>query len=45
MAALARIDTVTNEHGQLWMYHCWQQWLKAQSWDELRAATEPPERL
>lgn len=42
---LARIDTITNEHGQLWLYHCWQQWLQAETWDDLRAATEPPERL
>ena len=40
---LARIDGVTSEHGQLWTYHSWAHWLKAGSWDDLRAATEPPD--
>ncbi len=42
---LARIDTVTNEHPQLWLYHCWQQWLRGGTWEELRNATEPPDRI
>jgi 3-phenylpropionate/trans-cinnamate dioxygenase alpha subunit len=40
---LARIDTVTNEHGQLWTYHAWAQWLKGLGWDELHDATTPPD--
>ncbi|HEY6429052.1 MAG TPA: Rieske 2Fe-2S domain-containing protein [Acidimicrobiales bacterium] len=40
---LARIDGVTSEHGQLWTYHSWAQWLKGLDWDDLRAATEPPD--
>ncbi len=42
---ISRIDTETNEHSQLWLYNAWQQWMKDLTWDELRAATEPPERL
>lgn len=42
---LARIEGLTNEHGQLWTYHAWAQWLKGLGWDDLRAATEPPEVL
>ena len=42
---LARIATVTNEHGQLWTYHAWAQWVKGASWDELRQATEPPDLI
>lgn len=40
---LARVDGLTSEHGQLWTYHAWAQWLKGLGWDELRAATEPPD--
>lgn len=40
-----RIDSVTNEHAQLWLYECWKIWMKAPSWSDLRTATEPPERL
>jgi len=42
---LARIEGLTNEHGQLWTYHAWAQWMKGLSWPELAAATEPPEYL
>ena len=42
---LARIDTTTNEHAQLWTYHSWAQWLKGTSWDELRQATTPGDCL
>jgi 3-phenylpropionate/trans-cinnamate dioxygenase alpha subunit len=38
---LARIETTTNEHGQLWTYHSWAQWMKGLAWDELAAATTP----
>jgi 3-phenylpropionate/trans-cinnamate dioxygenase alpha subunit len=31
----SRIETVVNEHGQFWTYRCWQEWMQADSWDEL----------
>jgi nitrite reductase/ring-hydroxylating ferredoxin subunit len=40
---LARVEGVTSEHGQLWTYHSWAQWMKGLSWDELRKATTPGE--
>lgn len=40
---LARIEDTTTEHGQLWTYYSWAQWMKELSWDELRAATSPPD--
>lgn len=42
---LARIEGLTSEHGQLWTYHAWAQWMKGTSWDALRAATTPGEIL
>lgn len=30
------IETRVNEHAQRWHYRCWTDWLKAQSWDELK---------
>ena len=38
---LARVEGLTSEHGQLWTYHSWAQWMKGLSWDELRKATTP----
>jgi 3-phenylpropionate/trans-cinnamate dioxygenase alpha subunit len=38
---LSRIEGLTSEHAQLWMYYSWAQWLKALSWDELKKATTP----
>jgi len=32
-----RIETVVNEHGQLWTYRSWQDWMQAESWQELIA--------
>jgi phenylpropionate dioxygenase-like ring-hydroxylating dioxygenase large terminal subunit len=29
------IRTVVNEHGQRWTYRSWQEWMQAESWDEL----------
>jgi 3-phenylpropionate/trans-cinnamate dioxygenase alpha subunit len=40
---LARVEGLTNEHGQLWTYHSWAQWMKGGSWDDLRKATTPGE--
>ena len=42
---LARIEGSTNEHGQLWTYHAWAQWMKGAPWNELRAATTPGDRI
>jgi phenylpropionate dioxygenase-like ring-hydroxylating dioxygenase large terminal subunit len=42
---LARIEGTTSEHGQLWTYHAWAQWMRGLSWNELRAATEPGDIL
>jgi phenylpropionate dioxygenase-like ring-hydroxylating dioxygenase large terminal subunit len=37
------IETVVNEHGQRWTYQCWQEWMRAASWEELRAIhSQPP---
>jgi 3-phenylpropionate/trans-cinnamate dioxygenase alpha subunit len=40
---LARIETLTNEHGQLWTYYAWSQWMKGLGWDDLRVVTTPPD--
>jgi len=40
---LARIEGTSNEHGQLWLYHSWAQWMKGLDWDGLRKATVPPD--
>lgn len=43
---LARIESYTNEHAQLWFYLAWAQWLAGGAdWDSLRARTTPGERL
>jgi 3-phenylpropionate/trans-cinnamate dioxygenase alpha subunit len=42
---LARIETTTNEHAQLWTYSAWAQWMKGLSWDELRRATTPGDSI
>ena len=31
-----RIDSLTNEHAQLWMYRCWAEYMDAPSWKHLR---------
>ena len=31
------IDTAINEHGQLWTYQAWAQWMDASNWAELKA--------
>ena len=40
---LARIETTTNEHAQLWTYYAWAQWMKGLDWDELKKRTSPPD--
>jgi nitrite reductase/ring-hydroxylating ferredoxin subunit len=42
---IARIETTTNEHAQLWTYYSWAQWMKGLDWDALRIATTPPDVL
>lgn len=42
---LARIETTTNEHAQLWTYHSWAQWMKGLDWAELREATTPGDSI
>jgi hypothetical protein len=37
-----RIDTLTNENAQLWMYRVWAEFMAAESWPELRATIEQP---
>ena len=31
-----RINSVTNEHAQLWLYRCWAEYMDAESWPALR---------
>ena len=40
---LSRIEGLTGEHGQLWTYHSWAQWMKGLGWDELIKVTTPGE--
>jgi hypothetical protein len=42
---LARIEGNTSEHAQLWTYQAWSHWMRALSWDSLRAVTLPPDVL
>ena len=36
------IEDLVNEHAQLWLYHCWAEFMDAASWPELRAAHTQP---
>ena len=38
----SRIETVVNEHGQRWTYQSWQEWMLAETWQELMANHSPP---
>jgi phenylpropionate dioxygenase-like ring-hydroxylating dioxygenase large terminal subunit len=38
----SRIETVVNEHGQRWTYQSWQEWMLAESWQELMANHSMP---
>jgi 3-phenylpropionate/trans-cinnamate dioxygenase alpha subunit len=42
---LARIEGTTSEHGQLWTYHAWAQYMSGASWDEIKTATSPGDYL
>ena len=37
----SRIETVVNEHGQRWTYQSWQEWMQAETWQELMATHSP----
>jgi phenylpropionate dioxygenase-like ring-hydroxylating dioxygenase large terminal subunit len=37
-----RIDTLTNEHAQLWMYGCWAEFMDAEDWPALRSNHSEP---
>jgi phenylpropionate dioxygenase-like ring-hydroxylating dioxygenase large terminal subunit len=40
------IETLTNEHGQMWHYRAWREWMAADSWETLRANhTRMPDRI
>ncbi|WP_319458116.1 MULTISPECIES: aromatic ring-hydroxylating oxygenase subunit alpha [unclassified Mycobacterium] len=39
------IQASINEHGQLWNYHAWQQWMSGADWSEMRELTTPPDVL
>jgi phenylpropionate dioxygenase-like ring-hydroxylating dioxygenase large terminal subunit len=41
-ASPPRIDTLTNEHAQFWMYRVWAEFMAAGSWPELRASAQEP---
>lgn len=41
-ASPPRVDTLTNEHAQLWMYRVWAEFMAAESWPELRASIDEP---
>ncbi len=38
----ARIETVVNEHGQRWTWQSWQDWMRAESWQEFMASRSVP---
>jgi phenylpropionate dioxygenase-like ring-hydroxylating dioxygenase large terminal subunit len=42
---LARIESSTSEHGQLWTYAAWAEYMRGASWDEIRTATTPRDYL
>jgi phenylpropionate dioxygenase-like ring-hydroxylating dioxygenase large terminal subunit len=37
------VDATLNEHGQLWHYRSWAEWMAAESWADLRANHSKPE--
>ncbi len=36
------VEALANEHGQLWHYRCWSEWMAADSWDDLKRIHTPP---
>jgi hypothetical protein len=41
-ASPPRIDTLVNEHAQIWMYRAWAEFMDASNWPELRAHHATP---
>ncbi|MET3826367.1 nitrite reductase/ring-hydroxylating ferredoxin subunit [Sphingomonas sp. PvP055] len=37
------IDTLVNEHAQLWTYRAWADWMSAESWEELKQNHATPQ--
>jgi nitrite reductase/ring-hydroxylating ferredoxin subunit len=35
------IETCVNEHAQRWHYRCWADWMRAETWDELKRDKSP----
>jgi phenylpropionate dioxygenase-like ring-hydroxylating dioxygenase large terminal subunit len=35
-SGVPHVETNVNEHGQLWTYRAWAEWMAARDWDELR---------
>ena len=44
LSGQSAIETVVNEHGQRWTYQAWQEWMMADSWQELIAGHTPAPR-
>lgn len=38
-----RVETLVSEHGQLWHYRAWSEFMAAESWAELKANHSRPE--
>ena len=38
---IAYFDTVTNEHGQMWLYRAWADWMDAENWASLKQHRTP----
>jgi phenylpropionate dioxygenase-like ring-hydroxylating dioxygenase large terminal subunit len=41
-ASPPHVDALVNEHGQLWHYGAWSEWMAAESWADLRANHSTP---
>lgn len=39
----AHVETLVNEHAQLWLYRCWSEYMTAQDWPELKRTHSRPE--
>ncbi len=40
-----RVETLVNEHAQLWLYRCWSEYMGASSWAELKENHSRPEGI
>lgn len=43
--APAHVKSLFNEHAQLWMYRCWSEFMRAPTWNDLRANHSKPEGI